>query len=101
VVESLVALSLPEAMAAAEAEGVQVVRVVVTGPPGAGKGQGVPRVVRERQVADGLELTIAFPRHAGRAVARPSAPERPAPAPGAPKTDVHGQGLEGNARAGG
>ncbi len=55
---SLIALPLPQAL---EAAGERVARVLVTGPPGAGKGQGVPRVVRQRQVSDGLELTVAFP----------------------------------------
>lgn len=59
--ESLIALPLPEAMAAAEAAGQPVARVLVTGPPGAGKGHGVPRVVRERRTPEGLELTVAFP----------------------------------------
>ena len=62
--ESLIALPLPDAMAAAEAAGEPVARVLVTGPPEAGKGEGVPRVVRERKAADGLELTVAFPRYA-------------------------------------
>jgi len=58
---SLVALPLPEAMAAAEEEGQTVARVLVTGPPGAGKGEGVPRVLRERRNDEGIELTVAFP----------------------------------------
>jgi hypothetical protein len=58
---SYIALRLPEAMAAAEARQERVARVLVTGPPGGGKGEGVPRVVRERRGAEGLELTVAFP----------------------------------------
>jgi hypothetical protein len=61
VTESLVALALPEAMARIDAAGETLGGVVVTGPPGAGRGQGVPRVVRERRRPDGIELTVAFP----------------------------------------
>lgn len=59
--KSLVALPLPRAMAAIEAAGKQVARVIVTGPPGAGPGVGVPRVIRERESPEGIELTVAFP----------------------------------------
>lgn len=59
--KSLIALPLPEAMAAVEQAGRRVSRVIVTGPPGAGRGEGVPRVVREKDTPDGIELTIAFP----------------------------------------
>jgi hypothetical protein len=58
---SLVALPLPAAMEALEAAGERLARVVVTGPPGSGRGEGVPRVVRERQTEEGAELTVAFP----------------------------------------
>jgi hypothetical protein len=61
VARSLIALPLPEAMAAIEEAGQRVSRVIVTGPPGAGRGEGVPRVVREKETPDGTELTIAFP----------------------------------------
>jgi hypothetical protein len=61
VAESLVALPLPEAMERLEARGEALAGVVVTGPPGAGRGEGVPRVIRERQRPDGVELTVAFP----------------------------------------
>jgi hypothetical protein len=61
VAESRIALPLPEAMARVDAEGETLAGVVVTGPPGAGRGEGVPRVVRERRRPDGLELTVAFP----------------------------------------
>jgi len=61
VVGSRVALPLPEALARIEAEGQTLAGVVVTGPPGAGRGEGVPRVIRERMRPDGLELTVAFP----------------------------------------
>jgi hypothetical protein len=44
-----------------EAAGEPLAGVVVTGPPGAGRGEGVPRVVRERRLAEGIELTVAFP----------------------------------------
>ena len=56
-----VALPLPEALAQIDAEGETLAGVVVTGPPGAGRGEGVPRVIRERRRPDGLELTVAFP----------------------------------------
>ena len=59
--ESLVALALPEAMARIDAAGKVLAGVVVTGPPGAGRGEGVPRVIRERRRPDGIELTVAFP----------------------------------------
>ncbi len=58
---SLVALPLPEAMAAVEEAGQRVSRVIATGPPGGGRGEGVPRVVREKETPDGIELTVAFP----------------------------------------
>jgi hypothetical protein len=58
---SRVALPLPEALAQLYAEGETLAGVVVTGPPGAGRGQGVPRVIRERCRPDGVELTVAFP----------------------------------------
>jgi len=61
VTESLVALALPEAMARIDAAGEVLEGVVVTGPPGAGRGEGVPRVVRERRRPAGIELTVAFP----------------------------------------
>jgi hypothetical protein len=61
VTESLVALALPEAMARIDAAGEALAGVVVTGPPGAGRGEGVPRVIRERRRPDGIELTVAFP----------------------------------------
>jgi hypothetical protein len=60
-VESLIALPLPEALAAAEAAGQSVARVLTTAPPRAGRTEGVPRVVRERHTPDGLELTVALP----------------------------------------
>ncbi|MBM3499739.1 MAG: hypothetical protein FJX74_13850 [Armatimonadetes bacterium] len=59
--ESRVALPLPEAMERIEAEGLTLAGVVVTGPPGAGRGVGTPRVIRERLRPDGIELTVAFP----------------------------------------
>jgi hypothetical protein len=65
---SYVALPLPEAMEALEARRERVAAVLVTGPPGGRQGKGVPRVVRERRCAEGLELTVAFPsrtRHDG------------------------------------
>jgi HrpA-like RNA helicase len=61
VVRSLIALPLPEAMAAIEEAGQRVSRVMVTGPPGAGKGEGLPRVIREEETPEGVELTVAFP----------------------------------------
>ncbi len=57
----MIALPLPEAMAAIEEAGQEVSRVIVTGPPGAGRGEGIPRVVREKDTPEGIELTIAFP----------------------------------------
>ena len=59
--DSLIALPLPEAMAAAEDAGERVSRVLATGPPGAGRGEGIPRVIRERETPEGVELTVAFP----------------------------------------
>ncbi len=58
---SLIALPLPKAMAAIEEAGQRLSRVIVTGPPGAGRGVGVPRVIREEETPDGVELTVAFP----------------------------------------
>jgi len=52
---------LPEAMARIDAEGETLAGVIVTGPPGARRSEGVPRVVRERLRPDGIELTVAFP----------------------------------------
>lgn len=60
-VGSLIALPLPEAMQLIDEAGETLSGVVVTGPPGATAGEGVPRVIRERTTADGLELTVAFP----------------------------------------
>jgi hypothetical protein len=61
VARSLVALPLPEAMAAVEEAGQRVCRVIATGPPGGGRGEGVPRVVREKETPEGIELTVAYP----------------------------------------
>ena len=58
---SLVALPLPAAMEALDEAGDRLARVVVTGPPGSGRGEGVPRVVRQRETEEGTELTVAFP----------------------------------------
>ena len=59
--ESRIALPLPRAMEAIEAAGQSLAHVKVTGPPGSGRGEGVPRVVRERETSEGIELTVAFP----------------------------------------
>ena len=58
---SLVAFPLPEAIEALERAGETLGRVLVTGPPGAGRGEGVPRVVREQQSSEGVVLTVASP----------------------------------------
>ena len=58
---SLVALPLPQARALLDAASEALVRVSVTGAPGAGRSEGVPRVVRERRTPLGLELTVAVP----------------------------------------
>jgi hypothetical protein len=60
VAESLIALPLPEALERVGAVGEALAGVVVTGPPGADRGEGTPRVIRERRRPDGLELTVAF-----------------------------------------
>ena len=59
--DSLIALPLPQAMELLEARGETLAGVVVTGPPGAGRGEGVPRVIRERRTDEGVQLTVAFP----------------------------------------
>jgi len=61
VAESRIALSLPKAMEQLDAAGEVLAGIVVTGPPRAGRGEGVPRVIRERHRPDGVELTVAFP----------------------------------------